>query len=242
MERRNVKMGRTVILSFGLVCISMLMTAFISSAQSKTMSSDSHDANKTMIKIKRDMKENAYPIPPKPEDIAPLLNGEAIPDVMLKDASGKEVDLNTIVSEKPTILIFYRGGWCPYCSRQLAGLQKITPELEKTGYQLVAISTDTPEGLIHSATEEQLSYTLLSDADLKAAKLFGLAYKAPKGYWEMLPKTTGGKDTDLLLPVPSVFILDKKGVIQFEYINPDFKQRLNPDLLKVVAKEIYNTL
>ncbi|HWV67977.1 peroxiredoxin-like family protein, partial [Chitinophaga sp.] len=180
----------------------------------------------------------AYTIPQQPEDISPLLNGESIPAVILKDVSGKAFDLNKAVANKPTILIFYRGGWCPFCSRQLSGLQEIVPVLEEKGYQLIAVSTDKPEGLKQSAVKQQLGYTLLSDADTKVSKLFGIAYKAPEAYWEMLPKTSGGMDTDLLLPVPSVFILDRKGVIHFEYINPDFKQRLNPELLKVVAAQI----
>ena len=54
----------------------------------------------------------------------------------------------------------------------------------------------------------------------------------------MLPKTTGGKNTDLLLPVPSVFIVDQAGIIQFEYINPDFKQRLSAALLLAAARSI----
>ena len=58
----------------------------------------------------------------------------------------------------------------------------------------------------------------------------------------MLVKTTGGLDQELLLPVPSVFILDKVGKIRYEYVNPDFKQRLNPELLKVVAQTIYKEL
>ncbi len=183
-----------------------------------------------------------YTIPQQPEDISPLLNGESIPVATLKDASGKAFDLNKAVANKPTILIFYRGGWCPFCSRQLSGLQEIVPVLEEKGYQLIAVSTDKPEGLKQSAMKQQLGYTLLSDADMKVSKQFGIAYKAPEAYREMLPKTTGGMDTDLLLPVPSVFILDRKGVIHFEYINPDFKQRLNPELLKVVAGEIYKEL
>ncbi|MBK1897330.1 peroxiredoxin-like family protein [Chryseobacterium paridis] len=190
----------------------------------------------------QEMKQVSYTIPQKPEDISPLLIGEKIPTVNILDATGKSFNLNKAVAEKPTVLIFYRGGWCPYCSKQLSGLQDIAPDLEKLGYQIIAISTDQPEGLMQSATKEKLSYTLLSDADLVVSKQFGIAFKAPKGYWEMLPKTTGGKNIDLLLPVPSVFILDKKGTIHFEYINPDFKQRLNPELLKSVAQNIINDL
>lgn len=191
---------------------------------------------------KMEMKRMPYVIPQKPEDVSPLLYGEKIPKAVLPDASGKSFDLNKAISEKPTILVFYRGGWCPYCSKQLSGLQQALPKLEKMGYQLIAVSTDVSDGLMQSATKEKLSYTLLSDANLELSKQFGIAYKAPEGYWEMLPKTTGGKDADLLLPVPSVFILDKTGVIHFEYINPDFKQRLSADLLMAAATSIKKDL
>lgn len=174
----------------------------------------------------------------RPEDISPLLYGEKIPQAALPDASGKAVELLETVATKPTVLVFYRGGWCPYCSVQLAGLQEAMPELEKLGYQLLAISTDSPEALRESAVKEKLDYTLLSDADLQVAKQFGIAYKAPEAYWSMLPKTTGGKNTDLLLPVPSVFIVDQTGVIQFEYINPNIKQRLSAALLLAAAGAI----
>lgn len=191
---------------------------------------------------KMDMKEIPYRIPQNPEDISPLLCGEKIPMAVLVDVSGKRFDLNRAISQKPTILVFYRGGWCPYCTRQLSGLQEAFPGLEEMGYQLIAISTDEYEGLMKAAAKEKLSYTLLSDADLSLSKQMGIAYKAPKDYWEMLPKTTGGKDTDLLLPVPSVFILDQKGIIHFEFINPDFKQRLSSNLLLAAASSIKEDL
>jgi len=181
-------------------------------------------------------------IPNNPEDISPLLDGEKIPIIDLPDVSGKPVDLNQAVESKPTILVFYRGGWCPYCSKQLAGLQEALPDLRKMGYQLIAIGTDDPAHLSVTAGKEKLDYTLLSDADLAVSKRFGLAYKAPASYDRILPQASGGKNRDKLLPVPSVFILDRKGIIQFEYINPDFTQRLRPDLLKAAAKALYKYL
>lgn len=60
----------------------------------------------------------------------------------------------------------------------------------------------------------KLSYTLLSDADLNLAKQMGGAFKAPEAYQKMLVGTTGGKDTDMLLPVLSVFILNRNGDIR----------------------------
>lgn len=228
---------RNVKFRFIAAVLSLVYSMGIAHAQEHGPSMDSAG---TANKI--DTKQSSYVIPQKAEDISPLLNGEKIPIAMLTDASGKKFDLNKAISEKPTILIFYRGGWCPYCSKELSGLQQAAPDLQKSGYQLIAISTDAPEGLIQSAKTKMLSYTLLSDADLSLSKQVGIAYKAPKGYWEMLPKTTGGKDPDLLLPVPSVFIVDKTGVIHFEYINPDATTRLGADLLKVVANTIVKDL
>lgn len=220
-----------------VVALSIACSIGVANAQEKsTLMKSSGMMNKM------EMKQMPYLIPLKPEDISPLLYGEKIPMAVLPDAAGKSFDLNKAVAAKPTVLVFYRGGWCPYCSRQLSGLQEALPELEKMGYQLIAISTDVREGLMQSAIKEKLSYTLLSDADISLSKQFGIAYKAPESYWEMLPKTTGGKDTDLMLPVPSVFILDKTGTIRFEYINPDFKQRLSPELLKAVAGSIKKDL
>jgi peroxiredoxin len=173
--------------------------------------------------------------PQQSTDISPLLIGEKIPSVNIPAANRKPFDLNAHVSDKPTILIFYRGGWCPFCNKELARVQGIQSDLVKMGYQIIAISTDSPENLNKSIDKHQLSYTLLSDADLSISKQFGIAFKAPAAYSKTLAEGSAGKNVDKLLPVPSVFILDKGGIIQFEYINPDFKQRISPKLLQAVA-------
>jgi len=111
-------------------------------------------------------------VPLKPEDISPLLSGESIPVVNLLNAAGQPFDLNAAVASKPTILIFYRGGWCPYCNKQLSGLQEIEQDLRKTGYQIIAISTDSPDNLKQTEIKNKLTYTLLSDADLSISKQF----------------------------------------------------------------------
>lgn len=176
------------------------------------------------------------PVPQKPEDVSPLLIGETIPEVTLKGVDNKEVDLKGLVAKKPTVLIFYRGGWCPYCNRQLAGLQKIEKDVLAMGYQVVAVSPDSPENLNKTMDKNGLSYKLVSDASMTAAKKFGIAFKAPKKYKNWLAKNSGGKNTDGLLPVPAVFLLDTNGKIKFEFINPDYRERLSPDLLMAAAK------
>lgn len=182
--------------------------------------------------------QTASDFPEKPENISPLLIGETIPALTLPDANGKSTDLKALVSQKPTILVFYRGGWCPFCNKQLGGLQEVEAELRQIGYQIVALSTDSPENLHKTVEKSKLTYTLLADHQLDAAKSFGIAFKAPKGYGDMLIKASEGANQDKLLPVASVFILNTQGQIQFEYINPNYQERLNPTILKVVAKAL----
>jgi len=177
-------------------------------------------------------------VPTSPTDISPLLIGEQIPAIALSDAKGKAVQLKQLVALKPTVLIFYRGGWCPFCNKQLGELQSIEGDLKKMGYQIIAISTDSPENLSKTIGKQKLGYTLLSDSKLVASKQFGIAYVGPKNYEKTLFEGSAGMNTEKLLPVPSVFILDTRGVIRFEYINPDFKQRISSGLMKAAAEAV----
>lgn len=48
------------------------------------------------------------------ENVTPLLDGQTIPNVTLKTADGAPVSLRASVMAKPSVILFYRGGWCPY--------------------------------------------------------------------------------------------------------------------------------
>ena len=46
-----------------------------------------------------------------PEKVCPLLVGAAIPQVALQTVDGEPFDVNRAVSQRPSVLVFYRGGW-----------------------------------------------------------------------------------------------------------------------------------
>lgn len=156
--------------------------------------------------------------------ICPLLIGEKIPSNSLRDVQGKKVNLKELTSRKQSILVFYRGGWCPYYNLHLAELQIIEPEILAAGYQIIAVSPDSPESLRNAADKNKLNYILLSDYGAELIRAFGLAYKAPQQYAELLAKSSDGQNKDVL-PVPAAFVLNKQGEILFEYVNPDYKKR-----------------
>lgn len=165
----------------------------------------------------------------------------SIPDVKLRTEDDKEVSLRKLVSEKPTVLIFYRGGWCPFCNRHLQSLAGIEDDLNKAGVQLLAISMDQPSKLKATPDREKLHYRLLSDSDAAAATAFGIAFKVDdktvekyKGYGINLDAASG-KDHHIL-PHPAVFVADTSGKIRFAHVNPDYKVRLEPKKILEAAQ------
>ncbi|MFO8001747.1 MAG: peroxiredoxin-like family protein [Marinilabilia sp.] len=177
-------------------------------------------------------------LPQKAEDISPLLFGETIPDVALTATDGTQHQLYSVIKEKPTVLLFYRGGWCPYCNQHLAEIQDVEDEVTQLGYQIVGISPDSPENLQNTDEEKELNYRLFSDGEGKLSKAVGIAYQGPEKYGDMLKKSSDGLNDEGFLPVPAVFVVDDQGVIHFEYINPDYTTRLSGELLLAVLKTL----
>lgn len=181
-------------------------------------------------------------LPESAKDVCPVKVGSQIPSITVAGLDGKPLDLSAKLQRKSSVLVFYRGGWCPYCNTQLAGLQKIEDELTET-HQIIAISPDRPAELKKSVKKETLNYTLLSDSTGVAATKMGIAYKVSDDTYQKL--TGAGIDLEAasgmdhhVLPVPAVFLVDKTGTIQFKYVNPDYKVRLDEDILLVLAKAL----
>lgn len=169
----------------------------------------------------------------KAEDISPLLIGEKIPKLDLVSVDDKLVSTTEIFNRK-TVLIVYRGGWCPYCNSQLMEMQEIESQIIEQGYQIVAVSPDSPKFLKETTTADKLNYQLFSDSDGKFSQALGIAFKRDK---PKLERYSEGKNPGFL-PVPTVYIINENREIEFLYINPDYSKRLKGDLLLAVLKNL----
>lgn len=179
-----------------------------------------------------------------PDQIRPILLGSKMPDVKLATLAGKPTTLNAQVGGKPAILVFYRGGWCPYCNLQLSELRLIQKQVEGLGYQVIAISPDRPAELTATLGKDKLTYTLLCDSKADALRAFGIGYRLDDATYAKyktgrldLEDRSGG-ETHHALPVPSVFIVDRDGVLQFSYSHPDYKVRVPGTVVLAAAKAI----
>ncbi|MCG7571765.1 AhpC/TSA family protein [Pseudoalteromonas sp. CNC9-20] len=179
------------------------------------------------------------------ESVSPLLPGLSVPDVTLKDTQGQPVALKQLLANKPTVLVVYRGGWCPYCSKQLKNIQNIEQQIAEMGLQIIAVSPDSPAKLAQS-TISSPTYQLLSDDQLALAQAMGLAFflddKTAKVYRNKLGVNFVGLDGEqkVALPVPAVFVLDTQGMVHFQYANPNYRVRLSEPLLLAAAKQVMN--
>jgi peroxiredoxin len=151
------------------------------------------------------------------------------------------VILRKLVSVKPAVLVFYRGGWCPFCNKHLQSLSSIEEELTNDGVQLISISMDQPSKLRETMQKDRLEYTLLSDSDATAVKAFGISFKVDGATLEKLKSykvdlDAAAGNSNHILPHPAVFVVNTRGVIRFAHVNTDYKVRLEPAKVLGAAK------
>ena len=185
--------------------------------------------------------------PRSAEEVQPLEIGAVVPDVSLRAPDGKVVRLRDLVAEQPGVLIFYRGGWCPFCTEHLSELVEIEEALTERGFQLLAISPDRPEKLVIDVDGIEVGYQLLSDASMTVSQAFGLAFRVDaetveqyKEYGIDLEEASGHDHH--LLPIPAVYLVDTEGTIQYAYTNADYRTRLDPAAILEAADTMHTGL
>ncbi len=193
----------------------------------------------------------ATEFPATAEEIMPLATGDDAPSFTVRTIEGEAFNFEPTALQNPVVLISFRGGWCPYCNMHLSELRTVIPDVEKLGFDVLFISNDRPEILYSSLKNETkddieaLDYTILSDADLSAATAFGTAFMAADALVSWLDSSEKDYDDSSIanhgaLAVPSVYIVDTDGMIVFDYVNADYKVRLEADALLAAANKARN--
>ena len=179
------------------------------------------------------------------EETQPLAAGGEAPAFTARNADGSDFVFDPSSLDRPAMLIFYRGGWCPYCNSHLAELRHVVPELEERGMDVYFLSADSPANLSSALKGEAagLDYTLLSDARMGAAEAFGLAFRVSDDYYQRAKKfdidlEEASGETHHALPVPAVYVIDADGVIRFAHSEPDYTQRLGNDELRAAVDNL----
>lgn len=172
-----------------------------------------------------------------PPDVG-LAVGSRMPDAVVHDADGHEVRLGDFLDGGPILVVFYRGGWCPFCNFQIRELTVAYPEYRRRGATPVAISVDRAEESAKTRATYVIPFPVLSDPDLAAHRAFRVVHHADdaevarlRGFGMDLERASGRAHHDIA--IPSMFLVDRDGVIRWAHADRDY--RVRPSTAQVLA-------
>lgn len=128
----------------------------------------------------------------------PLAVGDAVPNFILKDQNGKSFDMKEEVGKHILVVYFYPKDESMVCTKEACAFRDSFNDFTKAGAKVIGINGGTIESHKKFEEHDKLPFTLLSDPDNKALKMFGV-----KGVMFMTGRQT--------------FVVDLKGKIAFSY-------------------------
>jgi peroxiredoxin Q/BCP len=99
--------------------------------------------------------------------------GQMAPDFTLPSTTGKDVTLSKLKG-KTVVLYFYPKDETAGCTKEACDFRDHTADLEKAGVMVLGVSNDDLASHRHFRQKEKLPFPLLSDADKKVSRLYGV--------------------------------------------------------------------
>jgi peroxiredoxin len=157
--------------------------------------------------------------------------GDILESFTLSDAKGSLISLDELVESGPAVIVFYRGGWCPYCNLALRTYQQdLLPLLGDYRARLAAISPQSPDQSLSTAEKSGLGFTVLSDPGNRVAKRVGIVFQpadevleTQRKYGLDLAQVNSEGSTEL--PMPTVLIVNQDHTVRFVDVQPDYTAR-----------------
>ena len=157
--------------------------------------------------------------------------GDTLESLTLDDATGTPVTLEELVATGPEVVVFYRGGWCPYCNLALRTYQQdLLPALAAFEARLVAISPQTPDQSLSTAERSRLDFRVLSDPGSRLARRIGVAFQQAQEVLDAqrrlgLDLASVNAEASIELPMPTVLVVDTDRRVRFVDVQPDYTAR-----------------
>ncbi len=172
--------------------------------------------------------------------MAPREGGVA-PDFSLSDANGSPLRLYSMLDEGPVVLVFYRGGWCPFCTLSLRALQRVMPRLRALGARVIGVSPELPVHMRATTERNGLGFPLLHDANNAVADDWRLTQELRADLRPLyarlghnIPDING--TGDWRLPIPAGFVVAPDRRIVLARVDPRIYIRMEPaDAVATVA-------
>jgi len=151
--------------------------------------------------------------------------GAVFPDLEFRDLEGAVVNSRDWRG-RSTILMFYRGNWCPLCNVQVKELAAGYREIEALGARVVLVSPQSAQHSRDLAAKFEAPMSFLVDENNTAARHLGIQH--PGG----TPLGLVGYDSETVLP--TAIVLDAEGVVRFSDQTDNYRFRPDPALFMEV--------
>lgn len=159
-----------------------------------------------------------------------LAPGRPLPTFDLETLEGEPVSSGSFVG-RPTLLLFYRGNWCPFCMAQVGEVAARYRQMEERGIRVVLVSPQPSARSAALARKLGAPLTFLADPGNRAAERLGIA--APGGTPAGLELLGYASDTVL----PTVLLTDASGRILFTDLTENYRVRPQPEAYLQIADE-----
>jgi len=162
-----------------------------------------------------------------------LRRGQPLPDFSAVDEQGKPVR-STDLKGTPAIIIFVRGNWCPFCSRQVKDLTAHYKDMVDLGARLIFVTPKPQETTRRVAEFFEVEFEFWLDESLTVTRKLDLLMEAavPESYAREY-----GADTIW----PTSLVVDASGIIRFVELSKQIIDRPEPKtLLRELQKAIGN--
>lgn len=216
-------------------------------AQSKSLKAQLEEkakasADQSPAEVKKVMQDAIKELQQSEVMKSALKKGDKMPAFVLNDIKKGAVKSQDLLKKGPLVVVFYRGGWCPYCNFQLRDIQLHLDDIKKAGANLVAISPEAPDRTADTIKKDDLQFYVLSDTDGKVIKSFGLMFNLSEDLIAVYKKFSINLDQQNAskkweLPLAATYIVGQDGKVVYAFVDADYKKRAETtELVKILQK------
>lgn len=152
-----------------------------------------------------------------------LRTGEPLPDFAAVDEQGDPVRSTDLIGSA-TVMLFVRGSWCPFCSKQVENLTSYYKDIVDLGGKLIFVTPKPLETTRRVAEFFEVEFDFWLDESLGVAKQLGLLHES--GVPAQFNKEYGGNTV-----WPTALVIDPSGIIRFVELSKQISDRPDPKIL-----------
>lgn len=160
-----------------------------------------------------------------------LTRGDVAPSFRALTERGDSIDLGGLLQEKPVVLMFYRGQWCPVCNKYLKRLEDSVGMIRKAGAKILAVTPETRANAAKMRQKTNSSVTIIPDTSQAIMEAYHVGFDVTGSYARKIEQgfdvsiASNNGDKNARLPIPATFVINQDGQIVWRFFNPDYKKR-----------------